>query len=302
MIDIKKIDTEKHNVNSEDIDMCDVSEIVRRINEEDKKVAMHISEKKEYISRAIDAMLNHMDINSRVIYIGAGTSGRLGVLDASECPPTYGVDYDMFTGIIAGGKDAMFKAQENSEDSLEGAIKDLKDINLKANDVVVGIAASGRTPYVMSALEYANSIGCLTVSISCVEKSKLSEISKYPIDIYVGPEIVTGSTRMKAGTCQKMILNMISTTIMIKKGKVFSGYMIDVKPQNAKLIQRAIRIISTVTGEDLKKSEKYLMLSDKNVKVAILMILLKNENKQEVLNYLKENDENVSKVIRKIRG
>lgn len=302
MIDIKKIDTEKHNVNSEGIDMCDVSEIVRRINEEDKKVAMYISEKKEYISRAIDAMLNHMDINSRVIYIGAGTSGRLGVLDASECPPTYGVDYDMFTGIIAGGKDAMFKAQENSEDSLEGAIKDLKDINLKANDVVVGIAASGRTPYVISALEYANSIGCLTASISCVEKSKLSEVSKYPIDIYVGPEIVTGSTRMKAGTCQKMILNMISTTIMIKKGKVFSGYMIDVKPQNAKLIQRAIRIISTVTGEDLEKSEKYLMLSDKNVKVAILMILLKNENKQEVLNYLKENEYNVSKVIRKILG
>ena len=254
MIELEKLSTEENNLNSKDIELQDSLEIVRRINEEDKKVAFCVEKELGSISRLIDAILSKYKKETRIIYIGAGTSGRLGILDASECPPTYGVSFEKVQGIIAGGNEAIFKAKENAEDNPELGKQDLLNINLTENDVVIGLAASGRTPYVLGAIEYANSIGAITGSITCSKSSDLSKVSQYPIEVPVGAEIITGSTRMKAGTAQKMILNMISTTIMIKLGKVFSGYMVDVKTSNQKLIERAKRIIMKTANCDYEKS------------------------------------------------
>ena len=218
MIELEKLSTEENNSNSKDIELQDSLEVVRRINEEDKKVAFCVEKELESISRLIDAILSKYKKETRIIYIGAGTSGRLGILDASECPPTYGVSFEKVQGIIAGGNEAIFKAKENAEDSPELGKQDLLNINLTENDAVIGLAASGRTPYVLGAIEYANSVGAVTGSITCSKNSDLSKVSQYPIEVPVGAEIVTGSTRMKAGTAQKMILNMISTTLMIKLG------------------------------------------------------------------------------------
>ena len=275
MIDLSKLSTEENNPNSKDIELQDNIEILRRINEEDKKVAYSVEEKLTQIAKLMDVIVSEYKQNTRIIYLGAGTSGRLGILDASECPPTYGVSSEMVQGLIAGGNDAIFKAQENAEDDREQGKKDLININLTKDDVVIGLAASGRTPYVLGGIEYANSLGAVTGSITCAKNSELSSVSKYPIEIIVGPEIVTGSTRMKAGTAQKMVLNMISTTLMIKLGKVFSGYMVDVKTSNSKLVERAKRIIMKTTGSGYEDAEKALINSGNNVKVAIAMILLK---------------------------
>ena len=200
MIDLNKLSTEENNPNSKDIELQDSFEIIRRINEEDKKVAFCVEKELKSISSLIDAILSNYTKDTRIIYIGAGTSGRLGILDASECPPTYGVSHEKVQGIIAGGNEAIFRAKENAEDSRELGKEDLININLTKNDAVIGLAASGRTPYVMGAIEYANSIGAVTGSITCSNNSDLSGISQYPVEVIVGPEIVTGSTRMKAGT------------------------------------------------------------------------------------------------------
>ena len=220
MINLNKLSTEKNNPNSKNIELQENYEILKRINEEDKKVAFCVEKKLGDISKLMDAIVENYKENTRIIYMGAGTSGRLGILDASECPPTYGVSPELVQGLIAGGKEAVFLSQENAEDNKEQGKKDLMDINLTKNDIVIGLAASGRTPYVIGGIEYANSLGSITGSITCSENSELSSISRYPIEVIVGPEIVTGSTRMKSGTAQKMILNMISTNIMIKLGKV----------------------------------------------------------------------------------
>ena len=277
MIELEKLSTEENNLNSKDIELQDSLEIVRRINEEDKKVAFCVEKELGSISRLIDAILSKYKKETRIIYIGAGTSGRLGILDASECPPTYGVSFEKVQGIIAGGNEAIFKAKENA-------------------DVVIGVAASGRTPYVLGAIEYANSIGAITGSITCSKSSDLSKVSQYPIEVPVGAEIVTGSTRMKAGTAQKMILNMISTTIMIKLGKVFSGYMVDVKTSNQKLIERAKRIIMKTANCDYEKASDTLKKSGNDVKTAIVMILL-NIDKDMAAEKLNQCDENVAKII-----
>ena len=296
MIELEKLSTEENNPNSKDIELQDSLEIVRRINEEDKKVAFCIEKELGSISRLIDAILSRYEKETRIIYIGAGTSGRLGILDASECPPTYGVSFEKVQGIIAGGNEAIFKAKENAEDNPELGKQDLLNINLTENDVVIGLAASGRTPYVLGAIEYANSIGAITGSITCSKSSDLSKVSQYPIEVPVGAEIVTGSTRMKAGTAQKMILNMISTTIMIKLGKVFSGYMVDVKTSNQKLIERAKRIIMKTANCDYEKASDTLKKARSDVKTAIVMILL-DIDKNMAAEKLNQCDENVAKII-----
>ena len=296
MIELEKLSTEENNLNSKDIELQDSLEIVRRINEEDKKVAFCVEKDLGSISRLIDAILSRYEKETRIIYIGAGTSGRLGILDASECPPTYGVSFEKVQGIIAGGNEAIFKAKENAEDKPELGKQDLLNINLTENDVVIGLAASGRTPYVLGAIEYANSIGAITGSITCSKSSDLSKVSQYPIEVPVGAEIVTGSTRMKAGTAQKMILNMISTTIMIKLGKVFSGYMVDVKTSNQKLIERAKRIIMKTANCDYKKASDALKKAGNDVKTAIVMILL-DIDKNMAAEKLNQCDENVAKII-----
>lgn len=296
MIELEKLSTEENNPNSKDIELQDSLEIVRRINEEDKKVAFCVEKELGSISRLIDAILSRYEKETRIIYIGAGTSGRLGILDASECPPTYGVSFEKVQGIIAGGNEAIFKAKENSEDNPELGKQDLLNINLTENDVVIGLAASGRTPYVLGAIEYANSIGAITGSITCSKSSDLSKVSQYPIEVPVGAEIVTGSTRMKAGTAQKMILNMISTTIMIKLGKVFSGYMVDVKTSNQKLIERAKRIIMKTANCDYEKASDTLKKARSDVKTAIVMILL-DIDKNMAAEKLNQCDENVAKII-----
>lgn len=298
MIELEKLSTEENNPSSKDIELQDSLEIVRRINEEDKKVAFCVEKELDSVSQLIDAILSKYRNETRIIYIGAGTSGRLGILDASECPPTYGVSFDKVQGIIAGGNEAIFKAKENAEDSRELGKQDLININFTENDVVIGLAASGRTPYVLGAIEYANSIGAITGSITCSKNSDLSKVSQYPIEVPVGAEIVTGSTRMKAGTAQKMILNMISTTIMIKLGKVFSGYMVDVKTSNQKLIERAKRIITKTTNCDYEKASAILIEAGNDVKTAIVMILL-NIDKEIATKKLEQYDGNVAKLIHK---
>lgn len=296
MINLSELSTEQNNQNSKDIELQSSYEIIKRINDEDKKVAYCVEKELINISLLIDAILKRYTEKTRIIYIGSGTSGRLGILDASECPPTYGVDPSLFQGIIAGGKDAMFLAKENAEDNETQGAKDLENINLSKYDVVIGLTASGRTPYVIGAIEYANSVGALTGSISCSKNSQISKISSYPIEIEVGAEIVTGSTRMKSGTAQKMVLNMISTTIMIKKGKVFSGYMVDVKTSNLKLIERAKSIIMNTTSCDYNLACQNLTKADNDVKIAIVMTLL-NKDKEFSINKLQEYEYNVARLI-----
>lgn len=296
MIDLSNLSIEENNSNSFNIELQDSLEILKRINEEDKKVANCISDNLSSISKLIDEILKHLNENSRIFYIGSGTSGRLGILDASECPPTYGVSPELFQGIIAGGKDAVFIAKENAEDDFEQGKKDLENVNFTKDDILIGLTASGRTPYVIGAIKYANEIGALTGSITCSKNSELSKEAKFPIEVVVGAEIVTGSTRMKAGTAQKMILNMISTTIMIKKGKVFSGYMVDVKTTNKKLIERAKRILINTTNCSYQKATNILEIANYDVKLAITMILLSLE-KNIAENKLKEYDYNVARLI-----
>ncbi|NFN93915.1 N-acetylmuramic acid 6-phosphate etherase [Clostridium botulinum] len=296
---IDNLETEKRNINSENIDIMSTCEIIKTINSEDKKIAYAIEKVIPEIEKLIDATYEKMLFGGRVIYIGAGTSGRLGVLDASECPPTYGVDASLVQGIIAGGYGALLKAKEGAEDSLTLAKEDLKEIKLNSHDTVIGLAASGRTPYVIGGLDYANEIGALTGAISCVNNAQISQHAKYFIEAIVGAEVITGSTRMKAGTAQKMILNMISTSLMIKKGKVYHNLMVDVQPTNKKLIERSKNIIEECTNSSVEEAEKALIDSGNQVKVAILMLLTKKD-KKSCINILNENDGNISKSIRNI--
>ncbi len=296
---IDNLETEKRNINSENIDIMSTCEIIKTINSEDKKIVYAIEKVIPEIEKLIDATYEKMLFGGRVIYIGAGTSGRLGVLDASECPPTYGVDASLVQGIIAGGYGALLKAKEGAEDSLTLAKEDLKEIKLNSHDTVIGLAASGRTPYVIGGLDYANEIGALTGAISCVNNAQISQHAKYFIEAIVGAEVITGSTRMKAGTAQKMILNMISTSLMIKKGKVYHNLMVDVQPTNKKLIERSKNIIAECTNSSVEEAEKALIDSGNQVKVAILMLLTKKD-KKSCINILNENDGNISKSIRNI--
>lgn len=299
-MDLDKLQTELRNEESQGIETKSTGEIISIINSEDQKVAYAVRESLKDIEKAVDIIYEKVLNGGRLIYIGAGTSGRLGVLDASECPPTYGVSYDLIQGIIAGGDRALRFAAEGAEDDEEAIKDDLKKINFSDKDVLIGIAASGRTPYVVSGLKYANEIGATTVSMSNVKNSLLSQNAQYPIEVIVGPEIVTGSSRMKAGTSQKMVLNMITTTLMIKLGKIYNGYMVDVRPSNEKLVNRSINIISSTTGISKEDAKKYLEKSGMDVKLAIIMSLGQIE-KDVAEKLLQENGGNVALVIRNLK-
>lgn len=299
-MDLNKLQTELRNEDSQGIETKSTGQIISIINSEDQKVAYAVRESLKDIEKAVDIIYEKVLNGGRLIYIGAGTSGRLGVLDASECPPTYGVSYDLIQGIIAGGDRALRFAAEGAEDDEEAIKDDLEKIKFSNKDVLMGIAASGRTPYVVSGLKYANEIGATTVSMSNVKNSLLSQNAKYPIEVIVGPEIVTGSSRMKAGTSQKMVLNMITTTLMIKLGKIYNGYMVDVRPSNEKLVNRSINIISSTTGLSKEEAKKYLEKSGMDVKLAIIMGLGQIE-KDVAEKLLQENGGNVALVIRNLK-
>ena len=284
-INLEILVTEKRNENTKKIDSVTTVEMLKLINNEDKTVPLAVEKELNKISDAVDLISSKVKEGGRFIYCGAGTSGRLGVLDASECLPTYGVGDEVILALIAGGRDAMFKAKEGAEDSKELCVKDLKDIELTEKDVLVGIAASGRTPYVIGGLEYAGRIGASTISITCNPNSPMAKISDISIAPVVGPEVVTGSTRMKAGTAQKLVLNMISTGVMIKMGKVYGNLMVDVNPSNEKLVERAKRIVMQATDVSKEKAEEILQETSFNVKLSIMMIIsnLDKEKAEELL-------------------
>ena len=235
MIDLSKINTEQINSNTVNFSDISIIDAVKMMNKEDLNAVKCIESQYDEIARLIESTSNALKKGARIIYMGAGTSGRLGVLDAVECPPTFGVDYNTVVGLIAGGENAFVKAKEGAEDDPELGKEDLININLNKDDVVIGIAASGRTPYVIGALNYANSIGADTGSIACTTDSEIGKISKYPIEVVPGPEVLTGSTRLKAGTATKLVLNMISTISMKMVGKIYKNYMVDLKLSNKKL-------------------------------------------------------------------
>ena len=241
---LENINTEKRNSNSTNLDTMPIDKAVNLMINEEYKVIEALKEQHTNIVEVIKLTSKTLQNGGRIIYIGAGTSGRLGILDAVECPPTFSVDYNTVVGLIAGGEEAFIKAKEGAEDNPSLANIDLENINLTSKDVLIGLAASGRTPYVIGALKYANSIGVKTVAISCTKQAKISKYADMVIEAVAGPEILTGSTRLKAGTTQKLILNMISTLSMVSIGKVYQNLMIDVKPTNKKLTERAKSIIS----------------------------------------------------------
>ncbi|WP_308558116.1 N-acetylmuramic acid 6-phosphate etherase [uncultured Lactobacillus sp.] len=293
---IKDLTTEQRNSNTMHIDAMSTLNMVKTINAEDHKVADAVATQDKAIAQAIDVAAARYHAGGRLIYIGAGTSGRLGVLDAAELVPTYGIKPERAIGLIAGGKSAMYVAVEGAEDSPELAAKDLKDLKLTNKDVVMGLAASGRTPYVIGGLDYAKKIGAATIAIACVKDSLIGQHADIAIEAVVGPEVITGSTRMKAGTAQKMILNMISTGVMIKQGKVYQNVMIDVLPTNQKLVDRATRIIMAVTGVSNERASQVLTEAGKDVGLAIVMAKT-NLGKAEAEKLLEKNNGNVSQVL-----
>ena len=265
--------TEQRNPNSMHVDSLSALEIVQLMNEEDKQVPLAIEKCLPQIAQAVECIVAAFQQGGRLVYIGAGTSGRLGVLDASECPPTFGVSPEMVKGIIAGGERALRHPIEGAEDSKEQAVIDLQTIQFSSKDVLVGIAASGRTPYVIGALEYAKSLGSVTVSIASNPNSAMANIVDIAIDTVVGPEVLTGSSRLKSGTAQKLVLNMLTTASMILMGKCYQNLMVDVQASNEKLKARAIRIVMQATDCDKALAEEILKLADQNAKLAIMMIL-----------------------------
>ena len=250
--------TEGRNPRTMDIDKLSSLEMVRLINKENRAVEDGIDEALPEIAAAIDMISEAIEKGGHVIYVGCGTSGRLGIIDASECPPTFGVDYDLFRGVIAGGKEAVFRATENAEDSEEKGMTAIEADGATAGDVVVGLSASGRAPFVIGALKKAKELGCKTISVTCNPGSLMENHCDIAVSVYVGPEVISGSTRLKAGTAQKLILNMFSTCAMIKTGKVRSNLMVNVRPTNEKLVERATRIIMQLSDADRETAARLL--------------------------------------------
>ncbi|EQA14172.1 N-acetylmuramic acid 6-phosphate etherase [Glaesserella parasuis 174] len=265
--------TEQRNPNSMQIDTLSAYEIVQIINNEDKQVPLVIEKVLPQIAQAVEKIVEAFQQGGRLVYIGAGTSGRLGVLDASECPPTFGVSPEMVKGIIAGGERALRHSIEGAEDNKEAGKQDLQAVEFSQKDVLVGIAASGRTPYVLGALAYAKQLGATTVSIASNPNSAMSQIADIVIDTVVGAEVLTGSSRMKSGTAQKLVLNMLTTASMILIGKCYQNLMVDVQASNQKLVARAIRIVMQATECSREIAETTLVLAENNAKLAIMMIL-----------------------------
>ena len=281
--------TEARNPRTADLDMLSTLELTEVMNQEDRRVPEAVGRVLPQIAAAIDAVAAAFGQGGRLIYVGAGTSGRLGVLDAAECPPTFGTDPSQVLGLIAGGEEALLRAVEHAEDSREMGREDLEDVDLAPADVVVGIAASGRTPYVIGALDYANQVGATTVALSCNPDAEVSKHADIAIEVDNGPEILTGSTRLKAGTSQKLVLNMISTGAMVKTGKVFGNLMVDVQPTNDKLVDRAARIVMEATGCDRATAEAALKEAGDSAKTAIVAVL-NNINAVEARQALKQSD------------
>ncbi len=296
MVNLKSLTTETRNAETMNLDSMSTLEVLQTMNNEDKKVPESISKELVQITKVVDATIQAFNQDGRLIYLGAGTSGRLGVLDAAECVPTFGTEPEMVQGLIAGGIKAMTVAVEGAEDSIELGRDDLKAISLTEHDIVIGLAASGRTPYVIGALEYANEMGAETASISCNRNSLISKYANYPIEVEVGPEVLTGSTRLKSGTAQKLILNMISTASMIGIGKVYKNLMVDVRPTNEKLVERAKRIIMEATGSTYEVSEQMFFAADQDVKTAIVMILT-GSTKEDAIEKLKVGNGFIQKTL-----
>ncbi|MEG2254212.1 MAG: N-acetylmuramic acid 6-phosphate etherase [Vagococcus sp.] len=293
---LEHLTTEKRNEETRNLDKLSILETVTKMNQEDEKVIAAIDKKKESIAAVIEQVVASLKNGGRLFYFGAGTSGRLGILDAAECVPTFSTDPELVQGIIAGGESAMTVAVEGAEDSLTLAVEDLKERNLTDKDIVIGISASGRTPYVIGGLKYATEVGATTASISCNEQAEISQFASFPIEVTAGPEILTGSTRLKSGTLQKLILNMISTISMVHLGKVYGNLMVDVKPTNEKLVERAKNIIVEATGCTKEEASFYFEDSDEQVKLAIIRILTKT-SKEEGLALLEANDGFIRKAV-----
>lgn len=273
MIDLSNMTTEKQNPSTKNLDRMSPLEIVNLISTEDEKVIAAVRKTLPQVAEAIEQTTKCFKAGGRLIYLGAGTSGRLGVLDAVECPPTFGTEPEMVVGLIAGGERAFVKAVEGAEDSDTLAKEDLMHLHLSAKDMVIGLAASGRTPYVIYGLRYAKSIGCHTAAIVCNAGSDMAKEADIVMEAVVGPEVLTGSTRMKAGTAQKMILNMISTASMVGIGKVYQNYMVDLKRSNEKLVTRSENIVMATTGCSREEAKETLDLAEGSVKLAITVIL-----------------------------
>ena len=273
-LNLKNMSTETRNQNTMNLDIMSPLEVVTVMNQEDAKVPAAITPALPNIAQCVTWAIESIEAGGRIIYMGAGTSGRLGVLDAVECPPTFGVAPEVVVGLIAGGEKAFVKAVEGAEDSRELGRQDLIGLDLKKHDLVIGIAASGRTPYVLGAMDYARSLGAPVMALTCCSNSELSRHADITMAPVPGPEVVTGSSRLKSGTAQKLVLNMLSTATMIKLGKVYGNLMVDVKATNEKLVHRAISIVCTATGVDNEMARATLEKCEFRCKTAIVMILL----------------------------
>ncbi|WP_314060694.1 N-acetylmuramic acid 6-phosphate etherase [uncultured Vagococcus sp.] len=293
---LENLTTEKRNESTQNLDRLSVKSTIEKMNQEDQKVIEAISQKTESIEALIENVVVSLKQGGRLFYFGAGTSGRLGILDAAECIPTFSIEPEMVQGIIAGGESAMTVAVEGAEDSLTLAVDDFKERQLTDKDFVIGISASGRTPYVIGGLKYAAEIGATTGALSCNEGAEISQYAQYPVEISAGPEVLTGSTRLKSGTIQKLVLNMISTISMVQLGKVFGNLMVDVKPTNEKLVERAKGIIMDATGVSKEEATHYFEDSDQLVKLAIVR-LLTGASKEVAIDLLADNDGFIRKAI-----
>lgn len=297
MLQLSKMMTETRNPKTLELDAMSTTDILHVMNEEDRLLAEAIAKELGPIEKAVETIAASFEKGGRLIYVGAGTSGRLGLLDAVECPPTFGTVPEQVVGLLAGGHKAFVKAVEGAEDSKELGRGDLEVIKLTDKDTVVGIAASGRTPYVVGALEYANSVGAPTVALACNKESEIGRVSKIVIEVVPGPEILTGSTRLKAGTVQKMVLNMLSTVSMIRVGKVYKNLMVDVQQTNEKLHVRAENIVMEITSCDRIEARNYLKESEGSVKVAIIMYLV-GCKKEEALEKLEKAKGHIREAIK----
>lgn len=280
MVELQKIATEQRNPNTTHIDTLSTLEMVRLINQEDQKVALAVAQVAPEIARAIDVITRQLSQGGRLFYAGCGTSGRLGILDAVECPPTYSTDPELVQAIIAGGYPAIFRAVEGAEDDFDLGRRDLQERGFAPQDVLVGLAASGRTPYVLGAMGYARELGSAVIAVTCCPGSEVDQMADIGIAPTPGPEVITGSTRMKSGTAQKMVLNMLSTGTMIKLGKVYGNLMVDVKPSNEKLIRRCVTIVREAVGCEEDQAVSALEACGYRPKVAIVMLLKKIDAEQ----------------------
>ncbi len=294
--DIKRLRTESRNENSDNLDTMSIREIVDLMNKEDEKTVLAVREIKEEIAKMVQLVIDSFNNGGRLFYAGAGTSGRLGVLDAAECPPTFSVDRNMVIGLLAGGEKALYSSIEGAEDIEDLAREDLKKHNFSSRDILVAIAASGRTPYAIGALKYAKEIGAKTGAITCNKGSKMASLADIKMEAEVGAEVLTGSTRLKAATAQKMILNMISTASMVGIGKVYENLMVDVNPTNEKLFERAKNMIVAITGVADEVASQKLIESENSVKVAILSIL-KNQSAKESIRDLEKSKGHLRKAL-----